>query len=121
LITPPVTENVLEGITRDSVMKLAASELGIETVERPVDRSELYQCDELFFTGTAVAITPVVRVDHRPVGDSKVGLITRKLQQLYFDATRGHSHAYQDWLTPVYQVPMHDERDLGLTAVSTAL
>jgi branched-chain amino acid aminotransferase len=121
LITPPVTENVLEGITRDSVMKLAASELGIETVERPVDRSELYQCDELFFTGTAVAITPVVRVGHRPVGDSKVGLITRKLQQLYFDATRGHSHAYQDWLTPVYQVPMHDERDLGLTAVSTAL
>jgi branched-chain amino acid aminotransferase len=109
LITPPVTENVLEGITRDSVMKLAASELGIETVERPVDRSELYQCDELFFTGTAVAITPVVRVDHRPVGDSGVGSMTRKLQQLYFDATRGHSLAYRNWLTPVYQAPLHDE------------
>jgi branched-chain amino acid aminotransferase len=120
LITPPVTENVLEGITRDSVMKLAASELGIETVERPVDRSELYQCDELFFTGTAVAITPVVRVDHRPVGDSKVGLITRKLQQLYFDATRGRSNAYRNWLTPVYQAPMHDEQELVLTAVSAA-
>jgi branched-chain amino acid aminotransferase len=103
LITPPVTENVLEGITRDSVMKLAASELGIETVERPVDRSELYQCDELFFTGTAVAITPVVRVDNRPVGDSRVGSITRRLQQLYFDSTHGRAHAYRNWLTPVYQ------------------
>jgi branched-chain amino acid aminotransferase len=121
LITPPVTENVLEGITRDSVMKLAASELGIDTVERPVDRSELYQCDEMFFTGTAVAITPVVRVDHRPVGDSGVSSITRKLQQLYFDATRGHTHAYQNWLTPVFQSPMQEERDLALTAVATAL
>jgi branched-chain amino acid aminotransferase len=121
LITPPVTENVLEGITRDSVIKLAAIELGIETVERPVDRSELYQCDELFFTGTAVAITPVVRVDHRPVGDSRVGSITQKLQQLYFDATRGRSHAYRNWLTPVYQAPMHDEQELVLTAASAAL
>jgi branched-chain amino acid aminotransferase len=120
LITPPVTENVLEGITRDSVMKLAASELGIETVERPVDRSELYQCDELFFTGTAVAITPVVRVDHRSVGDGEVGSITRKLQQQYFDATRGHSHAYRNWLTPVYQTLAHDEQDEVLTAVATA-
>jgi branched-chain amino acid aminotransferase len=121
LITPPVTENVLEGITRDSVMKLAASELGIETVERPVDRSELYQCDELFFTGTAVAITAVVRVDHRPVGDSRVGSITRKLQQLYFDATRGHSHAYRNWLTPVYQTQLDEEQDQVLTAVASSL
>ncbi len=121
LITPPVTENVLEGITRDSVMKLASSELGIDTVERPVDRSELYQCDELFFTGTAVAITPVVRVDNRPVGDCRAGSITRRLQQLYFDVTRGHSHAYQNWLTPVYKAPLHDEQDLVLTAVATAL
>jgi branched-chain amino acid aminotransferase len=121
LITPPVTENVLEGITRDSVMKLAASELGIDTVERPVDRSELYQCDELFFTGTAVAITPIVRVDHRPVGDGGSGAITCKLQRLYFDVTRGHSHAYRNWLMPVYRAPMHDEQDLVLTAVSTAL
>jgi branched-chain amino acid aminotransferase len=121
LITPPVTENVLEGITRDSVMQLAASELGIETVERPVDRSELYQCDELFFTGTAVAITPVVRVDHRPVGDSKVGSITRKLQQLYFDATRGHSHAYRNWLTPVRQTQLDEEQDQVLTALASSL
>jgi branched-chain amino acid aminotransferase len=121
LITPPVTENVLEGITRDSVMKLAASELDIDTVERPVDRSELYQCDELLFTGTAVAITPVVRVDHRPVGHGGIGSVTRKLQQLYFDATRGHSHAYRSWLTPVYDAPIHVERDLVLKAVATGL
>jgi branched-chain amino acid aminotransferase len=121
LITPPVTENVLEGITRDSVMKLAASELGFETVERPVDRSELYQCDELFFTGTAVAITPVVRVDHRLVGDARIGPITRKLQQLYLDVTRGHSHAYRNWLMPVYQTQVYEEQDQVLTAMSTAL
>jgi branched-chain amino acid aminotransferase len=121
LITPPVTENVLEGITRDSVMQLAASELGIETVERPVDRSELYQCDELFFTGTAVAITPVVRVDHRPVGDSGVGSVTRKLQQIYFDATRGHSPASRNWLTPVYQAQLDEEQDQVLTAVASSL
>ena len=69
LITPPVTENVLEGITRDSVMELARRELGLQVVERPIDRSELYVCDELFFTGTAVGVAPVVRVDHRPVKD----------------------------------------------------
>ncbi len=121
LVTPPVTENVLEGITRDSVMTLAARELGIETLERPVDRSELYQCDELFFTGTAVAITPVVRVDHRPVGNGGIGPITRKLQQIYFDTTRGHSPAYRNWLTPVYQTPRNGEQDLVLTAMATAL
>jgi branched-chain amino acid aminotransferase len=120
LITPRVTENVLEGITRDSVMKLAASELGIETVERPVDRSELYQCDELFFTGTAVAITPVVRVDHRPVGDSGVGSITRKLQQIYFDTTRGRSHAYRNWVTPVYPAPLHHELDFVSATAAAA-
>ena len=68
LITPPVTENVLEGITRDAVMELAQRELGLLVVERPIDRSELYICDELFFTGTAVGLAPIVRVDHRPVG-----------------------------------------------------
>jgi len=110
LITPPVTENVLEGITRDCVMRLAAWELNLETVERPIDRSELYICDELFFTGTAVAITPITRVDHRPVGNGSIGPLTSSLQQLYFDATRGHLKVYRNWLTPVYQAPVsHDQ------------
>jgi len=102
-ITPSVTENVLEGITRDIVMELARRELGIEVVERPIDRSELYICDELFFTGTAVDLVPVVRVDHRPVKDAEIGPLTRQLRQLYFDATRGHLPAYRRWLYPVYQ------------------
>ena len=102
LITPPITENVLEGITRDSVMELARRELGLAPVERPIDRSELYECDELFFTGTAVGIAPVVRVDHRPVKDANIGEITRALQQLYFHATRGHMPAYRKWLVPIY-------------------
>ncbi len=103
LITPPVTDNVLEGITRDCVMTLAARELGLEIVERSIDRSELYVCDELFLTGTAVGLAPVVRVDHRPVGDGVIGPLARHLLQLYFDATRGHLPVYRKWLLGVYQ------------------
>jgi branched-chain amino acid aminotransferase len=113
LITPPVTENVLEGITRDSVMKLAQREHGLQVVERPIDRSELYVCDDLFFSGTAVGIAPVVRVDHRPVGDGNIGAITREIQQSYFDATRGHLSTYRKWLTPVYHSRIKHEQELG--------
>lgn len=102
LITPPVTENILEGITRASVMELARNEMGLEVVERRVDRSELYVCDELFFTGTAVEIAPIVRVDHRPVGDGRIGRVTSTLRQLYVDATRGHLEAYRHWVYPLY-------------------
>jgi branched-chain amino acid aminotransferase len=108
LITPPVTENILEGITRDAVMELAHRELGIEVVERPIDRSELYVCDELFFTGTAVGIAPVTQVDHHLVKDGLFGSITSELRQVYFNATRGHLQAYWNWLTPVYRREMKD-------------
>jgi branched-chain amino acid aminotransferase len=121
LITPAVTENVLEGITRDSVMELARRELSVEIVERPIDRSELYICDELLLTGTAVGIAPVVRVDHRPVADGAVGRITRSLRQLYFLATRGHLPAYRRWLVPVYgkyQVPERGAEHLAETSVA---
>ena len=111
LITPPVTENVLEGITRDSVMELARRELGLPVVERPIDRSELYVCDELFFSGTAVGVAPVVRVDHRPVGDGTIGTVTRGIEQLYFDATRGHLKTYLNWLAPVYQSRIRSGQD----------
>jgi branched-chain amino acid aminotransferase len=109
LITPPVTENVLEGITRDIVMQLARRELGLETIERAIDRSELYICDELFLTGTAVGIAPVVRVDHRPVQQGEIGAITREVQQLYFDATRGHLEGYRKWLVPIYRPQQEPE------------
>ena len=102
LITPPITDNVLEGITRDSVTELAQCELGAEVVERSIDRSELYICDELFLTGTAVGLAPVTRVDHRPVRDGAIGPLTRRLQELYFQATHGHMAAYRKWLSPVY-------------------
>jgi branched-chain amino acid aminotransferase len=102
LITPAVTDNVLEGITRDSVSELARRELGLDVVERPIDRSELYVCDELFLTGTAVGIVPVVRVDHRRVGEGVIGPLTKRLAHLYFEATRGHLGAYRKWLLPIY-------------------
>lgn len=100
LVTPGASENILEGITRASVIELAAG-MGIPTVERPVDRSELYIADEVFFTGTAVELAPVTRIDHRPVGDGAIGPITRTLRQIYREATRGAMAAHRDWLYPV--------------------
>lgn len=102
LITPPVTENILEGITRDSIVELAHAELSLSVIERPIDRSELYLCDELFFTGTAVGMAPIVRVDHHDVLNAKIGPITAELQRQYVDATRGHMHQYRHWVMPVY-------------------
>lgn len=102
LITPPVTENILEGITRRSVMELAKNELGIPVVERPIDRTEIYICDELFLTGTAAQITAVTRVDHRPVGSGKMGPVTSKLRELFQMAVRGELPKYSHWNVAVY-------------------
>jgi branched-chain amino acid aminotransferase len=103
LITPGAAENVLEGITRSRVMELARRELKIEVVERPVSRSELYVCDEVFFCGTAVEMAPVVGVDRRPVGSGEPGPVTTELRRLYQAATRGRLPAYDaNWLVPVY-------------------
>ncbi len=106
LITPAVSDNILEGITRSTVMELAQRELRIPTVERSVDRSELYTADECFLTGTAAHLTPVGEIDHRPVGDGKVGVITRQLQDLYFDVIRGKNAAYRPWCTAVSLKPV---------------
>jgi branched-chain amino acid aminotransferase len=102
LITPSVTENILEGITRKSVIELAREELNLTVVERQVDRTEVYLCDELFLTGTAAQITAVTRVDHRPVGNAKMGPITTHLYNLFQDILRGRVPKYLHWLTPVY-------------------
>jgi branched-chain amino acid aminotransferase len=102
LITPSASENILEGITRDTILELARREMGMEVVERPIDRTELYVCDELFFTGTAVELGPIVRVDHRPVGAGTVGAVTGRLRALYRDATRGRLPQYRQWLVPAY-------------------
>jgi branched-chain amino acid aminotransferase len=103
LVTPPGSENILEGITRNCVMELARNELHLEVVERPVDRSELYLADEMFFTGTAVEVAPVVRVDHRTVGSGAIGPIAAELRFLYLEATRGRLAAYRHWLLPAYE------------------
>ena len=109
LMTPSPSENILLGITRDTVMTLARHEMGIATRESQIDRTELYNADEIFLCGTGAQIAPVVEVDHRPVGDGNIGPITNKLQELYFDIVRGKNRAYREqWCTPVYaEVAQH--------------
>jgi branched-chain amino acid aminotransferase len=102
LVTPPSSDNILVGITRNSVMQIARDELGVNTVERSIDRSELYSADECFMTGTAAEITPVIEVDRRSVGTGAIGSLTRKLQSIFFDVVHGRNERYADWCTPVY-------------------
>ena len=101
LITPAPSDNILEGITADTVVELAAAELGVETIQRPIDRSELYIADEVFMTGTAAHLTPVVEIDRRAIGDGRAGPVTRELSDLFFDAIRGKSEKYRHWCTAV--------------------
>ncbi|WP_446898510.1 branched-chain amino acid transaminase [Clostridium sp. LBM24168] len=102
LITPSASDNILEGITRDLVIRLAKEDLGLEVVERSVTRTELYASDEIFFSGTAMEVTPIVEVDHRIVGDGKEGEICRKLKELFFTLTVGKNPKYEDYCTPIY-------------------
>jgi branched-chain amino acid aminotransferase len=101
LITPPVTDDILVGITRAGVMRLAL-DLDLDVIERSIDRTEAYQADEAFFCGTGVQIAPIVEVDGRPVGSGKPGAITLSLQEAYFRAVRGNDPRYRQWCTPVY-------------------
>jgi branched-chain amino acid aminotransferase len=102
IVTPPVTEDILEGITRDAVIDLAREEMGRRVIQRAVDRSELYIADEIFLCGTGVQIAPVASVDRRKVGNGSPGTITQTLQALYFKAVRGELPRYESWLRPVY-------------------
>ena len=103
LVTPASYNNILMGITRDTAIKLAHKELGIETIERQIDRNELYIAEECFFTGTAAHITPIAEIDHRKVGNGEIGEITKRLQQLYSEIIRGNNPKYLNWCTPVYK------------------
>jgi branched-chain amino acid aminotransferase len=104
VITPPMSDNVLEGITSRSVMELLRNEMGMEVIERPIDRTELYIADELFFCGTGVQIASIIEVDHRAVGTGKMSETVRQLRDLYFNMVRGNLPAYRErWLTPVFQ------------------
>ncbi len=97
LVTPPVTDNILEGITRRSVIELAKNELGLTIVERTIDRSEVYICEELFLTGTAAEITVVTKVDHRPIGNGIMGPVGEQLRKLFMDVLRSNNPKYQHW------------------------
>ena len=102
LVTPSVSENILEGITRSTVMELAAGEMGLDTIERPIDRTELYSCDELFLCGTGAQISAVSHLDGRAIGDGDVGPVTRRMQDIYFDVVKGRNRAYRHWLMPAF-------------------
>ena len=92
-LTPPVSDDILEGVTRKAIMELLANE-GIPVEERSIDRSELYVADEVFLCGTGVQVSPVIEVDHRPVGGARSGRSARSIRERYFDAVRGRLPEY---------------------------
>ena len=106
LITPSSFSNILIGITRDTVIKLAKNELGIDTIERQVNRSELYLAEECFFTGTATNIAPIVEIDHRPVNTGEIGKITSELQKLFAPVILGRNPKYPDWCMLISPEPV---------------
>lgn len=102
IYTPPVTENILEGITRRTIIKLAREVLEITLIERSIDRTEVYIAEEFFMTGTAAQVVAVTKVDHRPIGDGQMGPVTTQLRQLYDQIVRGQNSEYRGWTEPVY-------------------
>lgn len=101
LITPPPSDNILEGIVRGSVMTLAR-DLDIPVEIRSIDRTELYIADELFLCGTGVQMSAITSVDHRQIGEGEMGPVTKRLASVYYEAVRGNVERYRDWVTPVY-------------------
>ena len=100
LLTPPVTDDILEGVTRSAILEIAGNE-HIPVEIRSIDRSELYVADEMLLCGTGVQVSPVVELDHRPIGSGEVGTVTRRIRERYFDAVRGRLPEYRHWLTPI--------------------
>ncbi|MDQ3127952.1 MAG: branched-chain amino acid transaminase [Chloroflexota bacterium] len=99
-LTPPVSDDLLEGVTRLAMIELLRNEK-IPVLERSIDRSELYVADEMFLCGTGVQISPVIEIDHRPIGSGEVGPIASLVKERYFDAVRGKLQQYQHWLTEI--------------------
>jgi branched-chain amino acid aminotransferase len=102
IVTPPVTDNILEGITRNSMITLLRDELGMEVVERSIDRTEVYLSDEVFMVATGAQIVAITRIDHRKIGTGTMGPVTQKLRNLYFDVVRAKVPKYRSWCHPVY-------------------
>jgi branched-chain amino acid aminotransferase len=101
--TPPMQSNILEGITRRTIIELLQNELGVEVVERDIDRTEVYLADEVFYSGTGVQVAAITKVDHRPIGTGKMGKTVSALRDLYFDVVTGRNEKYRHWCTPVYE------------------
>lgn len=101
VITPQLTDSVLESITRDTVIKIAESK-GFKVAERTIDRTELYTCDEAFLCGSAMEITPVLGIDKYVIGDGKIGKITKELHMAYLDVVRGMCDKFREWVIPIY-------------------
>ncbi len=97
LITPPITDNILEGITRRSIMEVARKEFGLVVEERSIDRTEALIADEMFFTGSAAQVVAITKIDHRPIGSGSMGPITSKLRAFYEDVVRGKNSKYTNW------------------------
>lgn len=102
VITPPVTDNILEGITRRTLATILHDELGVPMIERTIDRTELYLAQEVFIAGTGVQISAITRIDHRKVGTGAMGPITSELRRRFFPIVRGEVEKYRHWLTPIY-------------------
>ncbi len=101
-VTPPITDNILEGIVRRTIMAIVQEELGMQVVERSIDRTELFLADELFFVGTGVQLTAITRIDNRIIGEGKMGPLTTRLREIFFDTVRGKMPKYRQWCVPVY-------------------
>ncbi len=102
-ITPPVTDNILEGIVRRAIIQLIQEELRLQVQERSIDKTELFLADEIFFVGTGVQIAAITKIDHRLIADGKMGLLTQKLRELYFNVMQGKIAKYHNWCAPVYK------------------
>jgi branched-chain amino acid aminotransferase len=102
IVTPPVTDNILEGITRNTMITLLRDELGMELVERPIDKSEVYLAEEAFMVATGAQIVAITKIDHRKLGSGIMGEVTQKLRDLYFNLVRGKVPKYRQWCHPVY-------------------
>ena len=102
LVTPPCTASVLDSITRATIIELAKNVLHVETVERDIDRTELYICDEAFLCGSAVEIAPIINIDGYEVGVGEVGVITKKIHNIYIAAVSDQLREYAHWLTAIY-------------------
>jgi branched-chain amino acid aminotransferase len=119
VVTPGVTDNILESLTRDTLIQLFAEQVGRKVVERSVDRTELYSADELFACGSGWEVTPIASVDRLPVGNTSPGPVTREIRQAYLDAVYGRSAKYRDWLTPVWaDTPREMSKRKGEPAVA---